>query len=216
MSVIIRHRGICDYQRVWDEMIAFTRNRDANTDDEIWLLQHLPVYTQGTSSHDIPADEGRGIPLIHSDRGGQITYHAPGQLIVYLLMDIKRLKTGPKSLVNQLEKCIIDLLARYHISGHRKSGAPGVYVGDEKIAALGLRISRGCCYHGLSLNIDMDLSPYTWIAPCGYADLQVTQLKHHAPNVAFDVVCQELTKILSAMVLACTSRAALPTSIQLV
>ncbi len=180
-------------------MVAFTRHRHADSDDEIWLLQHWPVYTQGTSSHERPQVGGKAIPVIHTDRGGQITYHAPGQLIVYLLLDIKRLKTGPKSLVNQLEQLIIDFLGRYTISAHRKAGAPGVYVADRKIAALGLKISRGCCYHGLSLNIDMDLAPYQWINPCGYADLQVTQLTHHANNISFEQVSQQFAAILPDM-----------------
>ena len=203
MPVIIRHRGICDYQEIWDEMIEFTRNRGADTDDEIWLLQHCPVYTQGTSSYEFPEAEaeadGKAIPVIHADRGGQITYHGPGQLIAYLLMDIKRLKTGPKSFVNQVEKLIMDFLARYGICGHRKPGAPGVYVADEKIAALGLRISRGCCYHGLSINIDMDLSPYEWINPCGYVGLRVTQLKHHVKNISFNRVSREFAEILPVL-----------------
>ena len=205
MSIIVRRRGVCDYQAIWDEMIAFTRNRATDTDDEIWLLQHWPVYTQGTSSHDIPQVEGQAIPVIHTDRGGQITYHAPGQLIVYLLMDIKRLKTGPKSLINQIEKHIIDFLGRYHVRGHRKPGAPGVYVADEKIAALGLRISHGCCYHGLSINIDMDLSPYAWIDPCGYAALPVTQLKQHAKNISFHHVSQEFATTLPELYLGLSS-----------
>lgn len=203
MPALIRHRGICDYQEVWTEMIEFTQHRDADTEDEIWLLQHCPIYTQGTSSYEIPdaraSVDGKPIPVIHADRGGQITYHGPGQLIAYLLMDIKRLKTGPKSLVNQVEKFIIDFLARYGICGHRKSGAPGVYVADEKIAALGLRISKGCCYHGLSINIDMDLSPYQWINPCGYAELSVTQLKQHAENISFEQVSREFAEILPSL-----------------
>lgn len=197
--MIIRRLGICDYQEVWQEMIAFTRNRAADTEDEIWLLQHHPIYTQGTRSYEIPQADGKAIPVVHTDRGGQITYHGPGQLIAYLLFDIKRLKTGPKSLVNQVEKLIIDFLARYGIRGQRKPGAPGVYVADEKIAALGLRISRGCCYHGLSINIDMDLSPYQWINPCGYVGLSVTQLKQHAENITFEQVSREFTEILPAL-----------------
>ncbi len=181
-------------------MIAFTRNRGADTDDEIWLLQHRPVYTQGTSSYEFPEAQaeanGTVIPVIHADRGGQITYHGPGQLIAYLLMDIKRLKTGPKSFVNQLEQLVIDFLDCYGICAHRKAGAPGVYVADEKIAALGLRIFRGCCYHGLSINIDMDLSPYQWINPCGHVGLGITQLKHHVKNISFDQARREFAKIL--------------------
>jgi lipoyl(octanoyl) transferase len=185
---LVRNLGICEYEQVWKKMVLFTRERGPETRDEIWVLQHYPVYTQGTSSHDIPASPGRSIPLIHSDRGGQITYHGPGQLVAYLLMDIKRRKTGPKSFVHQVEKIIIDFLKQYGVTAHRKTGAPGVYVADEKIAALGLRISRGCCYHGLSINIDMDLSPYDWINPCGYEELTVTQLSRHTQNISFEEV----------------------------
>jgi lipoyl(octanoyl) transferase len=169
-------------------MVRFTRERGPDTRDEIWVLQHFPVYTQGTSSHDIPESPGRSIPLIHSDRGGQITYHGPGQLVAYLLIDIKRRQTGPKSFVRDVESLVIDFLQQYDVAAHRKTGAPGVYVHDEKIAALGLRISRGCCYHGLSINIDMDLSPYDWINPCGYEDLTVTQLRLHKQDISFDEV----------------------------
>ena len=184
----IRNLGICEYKPVWDRMVQFTRERGPETRDEIWLLQHPPVYTQGTSSHDVPESSGKSIPLIHSDRGGQITYHGPGQLIVYLLMDIKRRKSGPKSFVHQVENMTIDFLDRYGVSAHRRPGAPGVYVNNEKIAALGLRISRGCCYHGLSINIDMDLSPYDWINPCGFEALKVTQLRQHVQEISFDKV----------------------------
>jgi len=177
-------------------MVRFTQNRGPSTRDEIWLLQHPPVYTQGTSSHELPDSAGVSIPVVHSDRGGQITYHGPGQLIAYLLMDIKRKKTGPKSFVRQVETMIIEFLEHYSVSAHRKSGAPGVYVDNEKIAALGLRISRGCCYHGLSINIDMDLTPYDWINPCGFPDLKVTQLRQHTQNVSFDLVKENFEKYL--------------------
>lgn len=181
----IRHFGLCEYVPIWQQMRAFTRHRTPTTEDEIWLLQHHPVYTQGTRGHAQPQAAGRAIPLIHTDRGGLITYHGPGQLIAYLLFDLKRHARGVKSLVQQSEQWIIELLQYYGVEGLRQPGAPGVYVGAKKIAALGLRITRGCCYHGLSINIAMDLQPYDWIQPCGFPNLQSTQLTDHIPQITF-------------------------------
>lgn len=194
MPAIIRDLGIREYKSVWDEMICFTQNRNSHTDDEIWLLQHQRVYTQGTSSKSKPKKLGDKIPLIHSNRGGQITYHGPGQLIAYFLLDIKRLGIGPKSLVNKLEQVIIGFLDRYDIQSMRQQGAPGVYVSGEKIAALGLRISKGCCYHGLSLNVSMDTTPFQWIDPCGFEGLKVTQMKNTIPDISYDSVQREFSK----------------------
>ncbi len=176
LAPLIRHFGRVDYHDTQTAMQQFTRNRGADTQDEIWLLEHDPVYTQGTSCNDIPRLSGQQLPVVKSDRGGQITYHGPGQLIIYLLLDIKRLKLGPKSLVSRVEQVVIDGLAAYGIAGDRRGGAPGVYVDQQKIAALGLRIRKGCCYHGLSLNVDMDLTPFDAIDPCGYEGLKVTSL----------------------------------------
>jgi lipoyl(octanoyl) transferase len=197
--MIVRHLGCCNYQETWSEMVQFTRTRHNTTTDEIWLLEHNPVYTQGTSSRDIPLDQGKHIPVVHSDRGGQITYHGPGQLIVYLLLDIKRLKIGPKSLVKSIEQLIIEFLQSYGITGQRKQSAPGVYVEEKKIAALGLRISKGYCYHGLSINIDMDLAPFNWIDPCGYPELEVTQMINHAKKVIFSQVKQDFASSLDRL-----------------
>lgn len=175
-----RERGIVEYRQAWREMRAFTDQRDAGTVDEIWLLQHFPVYTRGTSCRarprGVPAP-GKAIALVHSDRGGQITYHGPGQLVAYVLLDLKRRRTGPRALVERLEEAVIELLGEYGLAGERQPGAPGVYVDGAKVAALGLRIRRGCSYHGLSLNVAMDLSPYAAIDPCGYRGLAVTQLR---------------------------------------
>ncbi len=182
-------------------MQDFTSRRHADSQDEIWLLQHHPVFTQGTScdaeprnmpNSDLPTDPSDEIPVVHTDRGGQITYHGHGQLIVYLLLDIKRRRLGPKSLVRQIEQVIIDLLAEYKVSASRNLGAPGVYVGHAKIAALGVRITRGCCFHGLSLNVAMDLRPFEWIDPCGYPDLAVTQLSAHASPITLGAVEEQL------------------------
>jgi lipoyl(octanoyl) transferase len=165
-----------DFETTWREMQAFTAARTPGTPDEIWLCQHPPVFTQGLAGKPEHLLRDIGIPVVKIDRGGQITYHGPGQLVAYLLLDLKRRNLGVKALVNRIEQALIDLLAEYHIDASRRPGAPGVYVGEAKIAALGLKIKNGCCYHGLSLNIDMDLSPFSAINPCGYEGLAVTQL----------------------------------------
>jgi lipoyl(octanoyl) transferase len=182
MSFILRNLGICDYMDTWNRMKGFTGSRNSDTADEIWLLQHNPVYTQGTSCREEPRARPVAIPVVHSNRGGQITYHGPGQLVVYLLLDLKRRNSGPRFLVNHLEQIVIDYLGGYEITANRISGAPGVYVEGKKIAALGLRISRGCTYHGLCINIDMDLSPFDAINPCGFEGLEVTQLRDYYKN----------------------------------
>lgn len=176
---MVRHLGLRDYESVWHDMQQFTEQRNENTADEIWLLEHPPVFTlglNGKSEHILDAGD---IPVIQCDRGGQVTYHGPGQLIVYLLLDLKRRDLGVKKLVNKIEQAIIDLLADSGIEGHRRDKAPGIYIGDAKIAALGLRVRRGCSYHGLSLNIDMDLEPFTRINPCGFANMKAAQAKDY-------------------------------------
>jgi len=174
----VRKPGLSQYETTWRAMQAFTANRGAATPDEIWLTEHPPVFTQGIAGkpeHLLRADTG--IPLIKIDRGGQITYHGPGQLVAYLLLDLKRRNLSVRPLVRMMEAAVIDLLRDYGISARYRADAPGVYVKDAKIAALGLRIRNGCCYHGLALNIDMDLSPFSAINPCGYKGLEVTQLR---------------------------------------
>ncbi len=159
-------------------MQAFTRNRDSNTRDELWLLEHPPVYTAGIAAkteHWPRLDNG--IPVVRIDRGGQITYHGPGQLVVYLLLDLRRRNLSVRPLVRRMEQAVIDLLAGYGITAHGRPDAPGVYVGAAKIAALGLRIRNGCCYHGLALNVDVDLAPFAAINPCGYPGLEVTRTR---------------------------------------
>ena len=168
--------GEVDYLESFEWMKQFTAERNVDTRDEFWVLSHPAVFTQGTSCEALPLNSGADIPLVKTDRGGQITYHGPGQLIVYLLLDIKRLGIGPKRLVSRIEQAIIKLLDQLGVCAKTRTGAPGVYVSGEKIAALGLRIRQGACYHGLSLNVDMDLSPFERIDPCGYAGLKVTQL----------------------------------------
>jgi lipoyl(octanoyl) transferase len=158
-------------------MQDFTAVRDATTPDEIWLLQHPPVFTLGQAGKREHLLADIGIPVVAIDRGGQITYHGPGQVVIYLLLDLKRQGYGIKELVRRMEQAIIDLLSDYGIAAARLAGAPGVYVAGAKIAALGLRVKNGCTYHGLSLNVDMDLTPFQAINPCGYAGMAVTQIK---------------------------------------
>lgn len=183
MKALIQHSprilllGELEYALSHAQMLSFTNARDAQSRDEFWVLSHPPVYTQGTSCKAQPRRSNVDIPLIKTDRGGQITYHGPGQLVIYLMLDIKRLGMGPKGLVRKIEQAIIKLLSLYQIEASTRAGAPGVYVNSKKIAALGLRIRQGRTYHGLSLNVDMDLKPFELIDPCGYAGLEITQLR---------------------------------------
>ena len=176
-------KGLQDYLTTWEEMKSFTENRDSDTLDELWTLEHNSVFTQGLSGKPEHLLKATQIPIIQSDRGGQITYHAPGQLIIYCLIDIKRLGIGIKKMVSIIEQSLIEFLSTYDITAHTLNGAPGVYVNDSKIAALGLKVKQGRTYHGLSLNIDMDLSPYKLINPCGYRDLKVTQMLNLTDNM---------------------------------
>lgn len=173
----IRHLGQQDYQTVWHAMQAYTDNRDAHSHDELWIVEHLPVFTQGQAGKSEHILNPGDIPVIQVDRGGQVTYHGPGQLVVYPLIDIKRAKLGVRQLVNHIEQSIIDMLAQYDINAYAKADAPGVYVQECKIASLGLRIRKGCSFHGLALNVDMDLAPFRRINPCGYAGLEMVQSK---------------------------------------
>ncbi len=192
--MIVRDLGLCDYTDVWRQMSAFTDARDAHTEDELWLLQHHPVYTlgkNGKAEHILHAGD---IPVVNSDRGGQVTYHGPGQLVAYVLIDIQRKKIGVRELVTRLEQSVIALLAEYDIPSFARADAPGVYIDDAKIAALGLRVRRGKSFHGLALNVDMSLEPFSRINPCGYADLAVTQLADQVATVDFKTVQKQLVK----------------------
>ncbi len=175
--ILIRHLGIVPFEPTYQAMQRFTDNRDADTLDELWLLQHPPVYTLGQAGKPEHLLNTGQIPVYHIDRGGQVTYHGPGQLIVYVLINIKRRNWGVRQFVQILEQSVIDYLASQQITALRREKAPGVYVEGRKIAALGLKIRRNCSYHGLSLNVDMDLTPFKGINPCGYAKLEVTQLR---------------------------------------
>jgi lipoyl(octanoyl) transferase len=175
-GIVIRRLGETDFSATWRAMQRFTADRDAGTADELWLTTHPPVFTQGQGGkpehllHDI------GIPVVKIDRGGQITYHGPGQAVAYLLVDLARRGLKVRELVSRIEQAVIDQLAGYGLRGERVAGAPGVYVDGAKIAALGLRVKGGCCYHGVALNVDMELAPFSAINPCGYPGLKVTRL----------------------------------------
>ncbi|HEX5057012.1 MAG TPA: lipoyl(octanoyl) transferase LipB [Gammaproteobacteria bacterium] len=176
-GLIVRELGRRDYESVWKEMQDFTKSRDESTVDELWFVEHPPVYTQGVSGKAEHVLDPHGIPVIQSNRGGQVTYHGPGQIVAYVLFDLRRKKMGVRDLVSQLENAVIDLLKSYGVAAAARKDAPGVYVEGAKVAALGLRVSQGCSYHGLALNVDMDLMPFQWINPCGYKELKVTQLR---------------------------------------
>ncbi|MDD3650770.1 MAG: lipoyl(octanoyl) transferase LipB [Immundisolibacter sp.] len=173
-----------DYAACLAAMQEFTDRRDADTADELWLVEHPPVFTLGLAGEPRHVLDAGDIPVVRCDRGGQVTYHGPGQVVLYALLDLNRMGLGVKALVTTLEQAVIDLLAGLDIAAERRPGAPGVYVAGAKIAALGLRVRRGCCYHGLSVNVAMDLAPFGRINPCGYAGLAVTQLRDLAPAEA--------------------------------
>ena len=172
-----------DYQPVWQRMREFTQNRSATTADELWLLEHQPVYTQGQAGDAAHILQCNDIPVVKIDRGGQVTYHGPGQIMFYVLVDLRRAGLGVRQLVELLENTVIEVLAAYGVEACGNRSAPGVYVDGQKIAALGLRISRGCSYHGLCLNYDFDAAPFAGINPCGYSDLKVTQLRERVAQL---------------------------------
>ncbi len=173
--LIIRHLGIRPYLETWQAMQSFTNNRDDNTSDEVWLVEHSPVFTQGQAGKAEHLLQSTDIPIVQSDRGGQITYHAPGQLIAYFLLNLKRKKIGVRELVTQLEEIVIATLAKDNIVAHSRQEAPGVYVGERKICSLGLRIRKGCSFHGLALNVNIELAPFSQINPCGYPGMVMTK-----------------------------------------
>ncbi|UCV04005.1 lipoyl(octanoyl) transferase LipB [Dechloromonas denitrificans] len=177
MNLLVKRLGRVDYAPTFQAMQDFTASRQPDTADELWIVEHPPVYTLGQAGKPEHILRDIGIPIVKIDRGGQVTYHGPGQVVIYLLLDLPRLKIKVRELVTAIEQAVIDLLAAHGVSAERRAGAPGVYVGEAKVAALGLRIRNGCSYHGVSLNVDMDLSPFTAINPCGYAGLEVVQTK---------------------------------------
>ncbi len=194
----VRHLGTVDYRPVWEAMQAFTDRREADTPDELWLLEHNPVFTQGQAGRAEHLLAPGDIPVIQVDRGGQVTYHGPGQLVGYLLIDLKRRKMGVRELVTAIEKLLVSVLGEYGIEAGPRADAPGVYVNEPgggpgaKVAQLGLRVRRGCSFHGLSLNIDMDMTPFARINPCGHAGMAVTSIARETgsnPAVA-DIAAQ--------------------------
>ena len=176
MDVLVKDLGRTQYCEVFDQMRAFTNERNQTTPDEIWLTEHEPVFTQGQAGKAEHLLAPGTIPVVQTDRGGQVTYHGPGQIVAYLLFDIRRLGINVRGLVSGIEDSVISLLSHYKVTGQARADAPGVYVGGAKVAALGLRVRRGCSYHGLSLNVQMDLAPFAMINPCGLSDVTVTQL----------------------------------------
>lgn len=195
-SILVKNLGRSDYRETWRAMQDFTDSRGPDSADELWIAEHAPVFTQGLNGkaeHLLAPGE---IPVVQVDRGGQVTYHGPGQLVLYCLLDIARLGLGVKGLVGLIEKSVIDLLQGYRITAEGRPGAPGVYVGEAKIAALGLRIRKGRCYHGLSLNVDMDLEPFTRINPCGYRGLAVTQLLDFGVDAGVEDIGRQLANII--------------------
>lgn len=198
-ALVVRRLGLADYEPTWREMQRFTAARSADTADELWLLQHPPVYTLGLaarSEHLRRRDPG--IAVIKVDRGGQVTYHGPGQLVVYTLLDLRRIGVGVRELVRRLEASVVDFLGGYTVGARGSESAPGVYVGEAKVAALGLRVRGGCCYHGLALNVDMDLRPFLDIDPCGYPNLPVTQTRDLGIADGIDAIGENLLASLCA------------------
>jgi lipoyl(octanoyl) transferase len=196
-GAIVRRLGRVEYEPTWRAMQDFTASRDAATPDELWLLQHPPVYTLGQAGKAEHLIAPTDIPVVAIDRGGQITYHGPGQLVIYVLVDLRRRGYGIRELVTRMEQAVIDFLAAHEVAAGRLPGAPGVYVEGAKIAALGLRVKQGCTYHGLALNLDMDLAPFAAINPCGYAGMRVTQCR----DLGIAMPLQEAESALSQILL---------------
>lgn len=173
----IKDLGLVDYLPTVDAMQSFTLERQADTEDQLWLLEHSPVFTQGANADAAHILMDSAIPVVSTDRGGQVTYHGPGQLVVYTLIDLRRAGIGVRQMVTNIEQTVVNLLAQYGVDAYARQDAPGVYVDERKIASLGLRVKRGACYHGVSLNIDMDLTPFSYINPCGYAGMEVIDMR---------------------------------------
>lgn len=193
-TVIVRQLGLQSYEPIWQKMQDFTDTRDENSPDEIWFVEHEPVFTQGQAGKAEHVLAPGDIPVIQVDRGGQVTYHGPGQQMMYVLFNLRRLKIGVRELVNWLEECIVDMLKEHDINAYAKPDAPGVYVSDSKIASLGLRVRRGCSFHGLALNVNMDMSPFMRINPCGYAGMNMVQTSELNGPSQLDEVAQGLVK----------------------
>lgn len=193
-QIIFKQLGLQDYQTILHAMKQFTHTRDVDTVDEIWLLEHLPVFTQGQAGKAEHILNPHHIPIVQSDRGGQVTYHGPGQLVAYCLLDIERLGIHVRELVTRIEQSIVSLLAELHIDAHADPKAPGVYVDTAKIASIGLRVHKGRTYHGLSLNVAMDVTPFSYINPCGYAGQRVTTIQQQVGAQDLSFIANLLTK----------------------
>lgn len=196
LPLVVRDLGVRPYESVWQAMKAFTAGRDRSVADELWCVQHPPVYTQGQAGkaeHILFSGE---IPVIQADRGGQVTYHGPGQLVVYLMIDLPRAGLGVRQLVDMIEQSLVSLLAEQGIGAAPRPDAPGVYVDGAKIASLGLRVRRGCSFHGLALNVDMDMEPFTRINPCGFSGLSMCQVRDFSPSPGLDSLANRLVDIL--------------------
>lgn len=193
-KILVRHLGLQPYEPVSQAMHDFTDMRDETTPDEIWLVEHLPVFTQGQAGKAEHLLMTGDIPVIQSDRGGQVTYHGPGQQVMYVLLNLKRRKLGVRELVTLLEQTVVNTLAEYGIDAHPRADAPGVYVGKMKICSLGLRIRKGCSFHGLALNINMDLTPFQRINPFGYAGMEMTQVRQWVDTATPDNIRPVLLK----------------------
>jgi lipoyl(octanoyl) transferase len=197
-SIKVRSLGIVEYEPTWRAMQQFTSVRTTTTPDEIWLLQHPPTFTQGQAGKPEHLLNAHDIPVVKIDRGGQITYHGPGQIVAYLLLDLRRWKINVRELVRLMEQAVINLLAEHNVLAQGREDAPGVYVKDAKIAALGLKIRNGCCFHGLSLNVDMDMNPFSFINPCGYEGLRVTQLR----DFGIEIPISDLEQLLASKLIS--------------
>lgn len=191
---LTKRLGLTDYEATWESMRSFTAMRNASTPDEIWLTEHPPVFTLGLNKKDVMLPLRKDIPLVMTDRGGKITYHGPGQIVIYFLLDLKRRGWNVRHLVSSMENAVMGLLSEYNVKSEARSDAPGVYVDGKKIASLGLRLKNGRCYHGLSLNVDMDLSPFDAIDPCGYKGLQVTQTRWLGIDDDMAIIAEKLLK----------------------
>ncbi|MCP1672972.1 lipoyl(octanoyl) transferase [Natronocella acetinitrilica] len=189
---LVRRLGLADYEPTWRAMQAFTDDRGPDTPDEIWLVEHPPVFTLGLAGKPEHVLAPGDIPVVNVDRGGQVTYHGPGQVVIYPLLDMRRRRLGVRQLVTLLEETVVALLADYGITAYPRPDAPGVYVDDAKIAALGLRIRRGASYHGVALNVAMDLEPFSRINPCGHAGMQVIQVRDLTPDATLDDMAEGL------------------------
>ena len=194
--LVVKNLGEKPYVKIWQTMKSFTDSRDESVTDEIWFVQHPPVYTLGQAGKVEHLLKPSDIPVVHSDRGGQVTYHGPGQLLCYLLLDVKRLRFGVRGLVTAIEQSIIQLINCYGVTAESRPEAPGVYVDGKKLGALGLRIRKGCSYHGLSLNVDMDLGPFSNINPCGFKGLEVIDMKGLGIDRPMTEIMEGLTDIL--------------------